>query len=485
MPWSRLSVTLSFGAVLLVPLLVVSSCSTEAPTSPAAPIDAAKAATAGPTVTSADPTSAPQSTTLDVRVLGTGYDRGSRALWALDGDTTLAVTKVKTNTTRYVSAKELVANITIAADASLDRYDIMAVTSSGKKGIGIERFTVTPELTLTAIGPAKGGVQAEDVNDQGWVVGNTGTIGISPRRAFIWIPTQPRGTAGTFQDLGTFGGPTAATTAINNSGHVVGNAATAGGGLPFLWTKTAGMQNLGLDPLWTSGSALDINEVGQVAGIAQTASGSLVVIWNVRVDAAGVVQVLSRETVGAAPAGGSSTIFAINNMGQLAGWVTYSASTPNHAVVWTPSPGGWTMEDLGLLPGDYASGAYGINDLGQVVGWSRPQQGCVHAALWTTQEGKLTGARALEALGGCSAEGWAINNQSQIVGRLTNSGRMEATMWTLAGDASTASIRILGRLSGTASSLGLGLSSSVGGLTQVSGLSHATTEDRGTLWTVR
>jgi probable HAF family extracellular repeat protein len=485
MPRSWLFSTLSVGAVLLLPPLIVSSCSTEAPTSPAVPIDAAKAATTGPTVTSTDPPNAPQNTTLDVRVLGTGYDRGSRALWALDGDTALAVTKVKTNTTRYVSAKELIANITIAPDASLDRYDIVAITSSGKKGIGIERFTVTPELTVTLIGPAKGGVQAEDVNDQGWVVGNTGTIGISPRRAFIWIPTQPRGTTGTFQDLGTFGGPTASAMAINNSGHVVGNAATAGGGLPYLWTKTAGMQDLGLDPLWTSAGALDINEVGQVAGIAQTVGGARIALWNVRVDAAGVVQVLSRETIGTLPDGGSSAVFAINNMGQLAGWVTYSASTPNHAVVWTPSPSGWTMEDLGLLPGDYGSGAYGMNDLGQVVGWSRPQQGCVHAALWTTQNGKLTGARALEALGGCSAEGWAINNQSQIVGRLANSGRLEATMWTLAGDASTASIRILGRLSGTASSLGMGLSASVGGLTQVSGLSHATSEDRGTLWTVR
>lgn len=341
-------------------------------------------------------------------------------------------------------------------------------------------------ITITQIGPAKGGSQAEDVNDAGLVAGNTGTQSVTPFRAFLWTPAQPRGAVGTLQDLGTLGSTGARATGINNSGHVVGSTGDAAGvGRAFLWTKTGGMQDLGLAPDWAGAGAMDINESGQVAGIAGTDLGNRAVVWNVRVDAGGIVQVLSRETLGTLPDGGSSAVFAMNNLGQVVGWAYYPASGPNHAVLWTPTTGGWVIEDLGLLPGDYASGAYGVNDQGQVVGWSRPQQGCVHAALWTTLDGRLTGARALETAGGCSAEAWAINNQSQVVGRLNNNGRLEATMWILAANGSTGGIRALGRLSGTASSLAMGLSSNIGGITQVSGLSRATSDERATLWTVR
>ena len=473
----RSSVTLSIGAVLLLPLMVVSSCSPEAPTSPAVPIDAARAPT-GPTVTSTDPPDAPQNTTLDVRVLGTGYDRGSRALWALDGDTTLAVTKVKTNTTRYVSGKELVANITIATDAQLDRYDIVAITSAGKKGIGIERFTVTPELTMTLIGPAKDGSQAEDINDAGLVVGSTGT----PRRAFLWTPVQPRGTVGTLQDLGTLGSTEAYAKAINNSGHVVGGSRDAAGvGRAFLWTTTGGMQDLGLAPDWAEATALDINESGQVAGMA----GTKAALWTVSVDAAGVVQVLGRESLGTLPDAGGSVSHAVNNLGQAAGWAYYP-SRPSRAVLWTRTPTGWMIEDLGMLPGDHGSQAYGINDQGQVVGMSFPPQGCTHAVVWSTTDGKKTAMRALEAVDGCSVEAQSINNQGQVVGRSNTRSGPNATMWSLASDGSTASVKDLGKLSGAAGSLGIGVSAKVDGLTQLAGWNRPASGGlQATLWTVR
>jgi hypothetical protein len=94
-------------------------------------------------VKSTDPDSSAADITLDVRVLGSGYDRGSKATWALNGDTSFATTKIKTNSTRYVSASEIVANITIAADAPQDLFDIVVNTASGKHGIGIELFAVT------------------------------------------------------------------------------------------------------------------------------------------------------------------------------------------------------------------------------------------------------------------------------------------------------------------------------------------------------
>jgi hypothetical protein len=131
------------GAVRLLSLLVVSGCGTEALISPPAEAPTfARGGGSGPTVKSADPDSGLRNTTIDVRVLGSGFDNGSKAVWALTGDTTFATTKIKTNSTRFVRSGELVANITIASDAPLASFDIQVLTAGGKKGIGIELFTV-------------------------------------------------------------------------------------------------------------------------------------------------------------------------------------------------------------------------------------------------------------------------------------------------------------------------------------------------------
>lgn len=96
----------------------------------------------GPTVDGAEPNSAPQDTTLDVHVYGSGYDETSEVTFLLNGAPTPAVT---TNVTRFVSDAELVANITISADALPGDYDIQATSRRGK-GVGIELFEVTGEV---------------------------------------------------------------------------------------------------------------------------------------------------------------------------------------------------------------------------------------------------------------------------------------------------------------------------------------------------
>ena len=136
--------TRRFGAMRILSLLVLSGCAAETPTSPVVPGPnfAQGGGSGGPTVRAAVPDTGLRSTTVDVRVLGSGFDNGSRAVWALAGDTAFATTKITTNSTRFVKAGELVANITIAGDAPLAAFDIMVVTAGGKKGIGIEKFTV-------------------------------------------------------------------------------------------------------------------------------------------------------------------------------------------------------------------------------------------------------------------------------------------------------------------------------------------------------
>jgi alpha-tubulin suppressor-like RCC1 family protein len=114
------------------------ACSDRMPTPPQ--ISVSNTSNGSVTVTSAAPNSAPQDTTLDVHVFGTGYDRGSSAQWAQGG---VPSPNVKTNSTKFVSSGELVANITIALAASQGSYDILVTTAQGKKGIGTELFTIT------------------------------------------------------------------------------------------------------------------------------------------------------------------------------------------------------------------------------------------------------------------------------------------------------------------------------------------------------
>jgi len=133
-----------FAAVLISALLLASSCAPD----PAAPanddglaISAAKAApTTDMSVSGATPDSATQDTTLDVVVNGSGFVAGTAANWALAGVQDPA--QVRTNSTRYVNSRQLVANITISASATAAKWDIV-VTAAGKKGgIGTEAFTV-------------------------------------------------------------------------------------------------------------------------------------------------------------------------------------------------------------------------------------------------------------------------------------------------------------------------------------------------------
>ncbi|HET6360585.1 MAG TPA: hypothetical protein VFH11_00845 [Gemmatimonadota bacterium] len=121
--------------------LLSAACENDIPTGASrGSIDLAAKPSGDPVVTAADPSTAPQDTTLDVAVTGSGFDHGSRVDFGLDGVTT---EKVRTNSTTFVSPKKVVANITIAADAIPDRYDVIVTTSKGKRGIGIERFEVT------------------------------------------------------------------------------------------------------------------------------------------------------------------------------------------------------------------------------------------------------------------------------------------------------------------------------------------------------
>src|SRR5256885_7325991 len=114
--------------LLIVGLLALSACRGDAPSSALLAPRITHAASGGVTVKSTSPDTATVDSTLDVHVFGTGFDPGSRANWAIKG---VVSPKVVTNSMRFVSSTELVANITIAPDAPLASYDVIVTASSG------------------------------------------------------------------------------------------------------------------------------------------------------------------------------------------------------------------------------------------------------------------------------------------------------------------------------------------------------------------
>jgi hypothetical protein len=142
----RRCLTLLFASFIGMVLACASPLETRSPTIPDARLARGSAATA-PTVTSALPSAAPQDTTLDVQITGSGFDAGSHATFELQG---VVDARVHVNSTRYVKSTEVVANLTIAVDAIVSQYNVAVTTSSGKKGIGSDAFTVTLRNALPA-----------------------------------------------------------------------------------------------------------------------------------------------------------------------------------------------------------------------------------------------------------------------------------------------------------------------------------------------
>jgi hypothetical protein len=89
------------------------------------------------------PDSAPILTTLDVVVNGRGFDDGAVATWSRGG--VADPSQVKTNSTRFVNSKQLVANITISETAVQASWDVTVMLTGGHSGVGTESaaFKVT------------------------------------------------------------------------------------------------------------------------------------------------------------------------------------------------------------------------------------------------------------------------------------------------------------------------------------------------------
>lgn len=121
---------------------------------------------------------------------------------------------------------------------------------------------------------AAGGSYANNINDNGQIVGYGPQELLNARRAYLWsTPSSP-------QDLGVLPGDlTSSAVDINNLGHVVGTSDAESSSRAFLWMEGVGM--LDLNSLvnstgngWTLTQGISINDAGQILGIGVDPNGN-------------------------------------------------------------------------------------------------------------------------------------------------------------------------------------------------------------------
>ena len=446
---------------LAILLAGVPSCDQPAPTGPGDQPPALAQAGADPVVSSADPAAAERDTTLDVRVLGSGFDAGSQAEFLLDG---AAVPGVITNRTTYRSSRELLANITISANAVAERYDIRVTTSRGKKGIGTELFAVLDVMNLGSLG-GQGG-RAISLNRLGQVVGNAARPDgqLAP---FVW-------TDGVMQELPTESGWTyRGTSDINDAGVVVGGAYDGANWLALRWTLVGGnwtRETLPTLPGYEGGSAHTgaINESGDILGfVSRTGLPGQLILWRNGV----------AYPVNLTAAGLSGNSIDMTDLTE-AGWISGSANVNSVrcAFVWRPDGSGIPGQGMTVWLPRYGSGsnsALGITETGVVVGYVNGKSPI--AVRWRPlrPDPVATADYVVEALPGASAFAWDIGDDGFIVGQQNDA----AVSWTAA--ATLAALPVLQRAKGLGASV-----QTIGGRHWVAGESAVGGYWRATLWRV-
>lgn len=261
-------------------------------------------------------------------------------------------------------------------------------------------------LQIHDLGTLPGGTfsQANDINNRGWVVGESGQAsGEGLGHAFLWRD-------GHMLDLGTLGGEFSEALEVNNRGVVVGNSETASGTLrPFVWHRGVMRE---LNVAGTGSSATAINARGQVTGATTRQPGQ---------EAEAYRWDRGRTTfLGTLPAQFPSSVgIDINDRGHVVG-SSMTLSGAAHAALWRDR----RIVDLGTLGGAFSAAA-GVNNRGWVVGESETGDG-PHAFLW--HKGKMTDLGTLLGFGFSSAA--AVNDRGVIVGRsLSDTGLGHAVIW--------------------------------------------------------
>jgi hypothetical protein len=373
----------------------------------------------GPSVTAASPASGHQgAVTLDVTISGSGFDNGSRAIWQLNG---VPYSKVTVNSTRFNSSTSLTANITIAADAAVTTYDIAVLTSTGKKGIGAELFTVTYAIPLSGV------TEGRAISDSGVVAGFNGSTVVVWSAATGAVAIEPNGMVWD----------------IDRNGRAIGGRNAAGKAV--LWTSATGLPGS-----WSPTTMPDLGNGGAVRGIASDAAGDALFLtgtaWSL--DNNRHTAVWTRGVSGwqlriNAAVSGVSNVWgqAINGRGQVVGMDGSGCCT----AVYFDSLGNPTR--LTPVSGSTQAAAWGINGDGTIaVGNSGGLAVLWRRTLVNDVYGPWSAAIALENTASlCPRSGGSAAYDINVSGTvIVGSSCGVATAWKVAGGSVTARVVLQG-----------------------------------------
>lgn len=454
----QLGVTMSFptraGLLVLAAGLAMAACASEPPSAPVVGAVAARATSSDPTVKSVVPVDAPQNFTVDLTVTGSGFDKGSKVTLEQDN---VPVSTIATNKTTYVSSTQLVANITIAGNANPTLYDVAVTTSTGKRGIGVERFEVVDMLDLGLLADGAQAQKGYRINGLGHVIGMaypsdffwapaTGAEALAPGISIIahglndadkvvattcgtlFDPLAPpctyygvllERTAPGAWSVTRVTGDNGETRHITNAGQIYGNDPG-----PTRWTPAAGgftREAMPVPPTRPGAKVYFGNNTGQAAG------GD--VLWSF--EANGVVATLVPAPSGATSPG-ISDISDVDAGGNL--FVVGSAYVRGYQkpVRWTlrRSGGSWQpvkIEVLALPARVTSGGAWGVNTAGEAVGFALGTS-AADPVLWST-------AGVLQMLphpsGKFQSRAVRINAARQVTGYLEYSNGNHAVIWQM------------------------------------------------------
>jgi hypothetical protein len=347
------------GTLTILVLCVLAGC--EMPTSTvreARPSYSRGGSSGQATVTSTNPTSAQRGTTLDVHILGSGFDPNSKAQWAIDG---VPTGDVVVNSTTYVSSGEVVANVSIASDADITLYDVIVSAVGGKPGIGSELFLVALEETDLPTGG--GGVSAAvAINDQGVIVGMT--TDRSSARAGTQFPVRWNLVNGRWAmtKLASVASVRAMANAVNESNIVVGMSNFRA----TVWLPNGKSVDLG------PGCATGINASSYIIGTEVTPTGYKGVVW-IPTMGTWVPQYVPGAVDPWNTAPDYSCEFAplkaINGSGTMTGIIEAGWTAAKWRAL---GPNGPWSDPILLAPGPYGTGmntgAFAINEAGDIAG---------------------------------------------------------------------------------------------------------------------
>ena len=430
--------------------LLLAACVADPATMPVAPdlTPALARASTGPTVTSTLPRSGEKGRTLDVRVYGTGFTAGATATWALHG--VADPSKVKTNSTTFVSSTELIANITIAPDATIDYWDVqVSAAVCCKTGVGTEMFEVT---TAMPVGPGS----AYGVNDLGDIAGTFGSIGSTAPHAYV-----VSGENASFSDLGL-----QHASAISQDGRIVVGGIGSSQPIAAVWTRAAGaawpIAGARLpDPpgmTFTNGRAngvvtLSGENVTLIAGILTTPSTA--VYWESTDGTWASPARLLPIPSGYVTTNNSALAMAAN--GDIAGQLN-DPSGNSVAVVWRRVAGGYVADVLPRPSGYAVSRLFSISPDGTILGGnvrvSSRGKDVLAPAFWTRDANGVYTVQRLPTLTGADGGlGIAVYGVTVVGGQVravgtspspTNGSWIHAVVWTWTAGGTDFQVRDMG-----------------------------------------